>query len=64
MFEWHKRFSKGGEDVEDEKQLDHPVTLQTDKNVKKAIDLERTDCCLGKRMTAEELIWMKKLNKF
>ena len=43
MFEWHKRFSKGGEDVEDEKQLDHPVTLQTDKNVKKAIDLERTD---------------------
>jgi hypothetical protein len=50
--------------VEDEKQLDHPVTLQTDKNVKKVIDLERTDCCLGKRMTAEELIWMKKLNKF
>ena len=51
--------------MEDEKQLGHSVTLQTDENLKKVIALERTDCCLGSRMTAEELNWMKKsLNKF
>jgi hypothetical protein len=46
--------------VEDQKQPGHSVTLQTDKNVKKVTDLERTDCGLGNRMTAEELMWMKK----
>jgi len=46
--------------VEDEKQLGHSVTLQTDENVKNMIALERTDCCLGNRMTAEELNWTKK----
>jgi len=51
--------------VEDEKLPGHSVTLQTDENVKNVIALERTDCCLGNRMTAEELIWLKKsLNKF
>ena len=51
--------------MEDEKQPGPSVTLQTDENVKKVIALERRDCCLGNRMTAEELMWMKKsLNEF
>ena len=51
--------------MEDEKQPGHSVALQTDENVKKVMTLERTDHCLGNRMTADELFWMKKsLNKF
>lgn len=51
--------------MEEEKQPGHSVTWQIDENVKRVIALERTECCLGNRMTAEELMWMKKsLNKF
>jgi len=51
--------------VEDKKRPGHSLTLQSDKNVKKVTALQRTACCLGNRMTAEELTWMKKsLNKF
>jgi hypothetical protein len=32
VFEWHKRFSEAREDVEDDEQPGHPVTMKTDEN--------------------------------
>jgi hypothetical protein len=49
--------------VEDEKHPGHPVTMQTHENVKKEMALVRTDCCLGNRMTAEELNMDEEMTK-
>jgi hypothetical protein len=51
VFEWHKRFKNGSEDVEDDESTGHPKTDWTDENVEK-VDCDRQ---LSVRMMAEEL---------
>jgi len=55
VFEWHKRFSEGREDVEHDKQCGYLATMKTDENVEKLRTLVRTDHYLGIRMILEEL---------
>jgi hypothetical protein len=54
VFERHRRFLGGREDVEDERR-GHPVTMKTDENVDKVRTLVRNDRLLSIRMIAEEL---------
>jgi DNA-directed RNA polymerase sigma subunit (sigma70/sigma32) len=55
VFEWHRRFLGGREDVEDDEQLGRPVTMKTDENVDKVRTLVRNDRHLSIRMIAKEL---------
>ena len=43
VFEWHKRFMEGREDVEDDPKLGRPCTSTTDTNIEKARQLIRSD---------------------
>jgi hypothetical protein len=56
VFEWHRRFLGGREDVEDDERPGHPVTMKTDENVDKVMTLVGNDRCLNIRMIAKELI--------
>jgi hypothetical protein len=55
VWERHRRFLGGREDVKDDEQHGHPVTVKTDENVGKVRTLVRNDRRLSIRMTAEEL---------
>jgi mRNA-degrading endonuclease RelE of RelBE toxin-antitoxin system len=55
VFEWHKRFKEGWEDVKDDERTGRPKTHRTDKNVEKVRKLVRSDRQLSVRMMAEEL---------
>jgi transposase len=55
VFEWHKRFSEGREDVEDDARPGRPVTMKTEENVEKVRTFVKTNGRLGIRMIAEEL---------
>jgi hypothetical protein len=55
VFEWHRRFLGGREDVENDERPGHPVTMKTDENVDKVRTLVRNDHCLSIRTVAEEL---------
>lgn len=55
VFAWHKRFSDGREDVEDDERSGRPVTMKTDENVERVRTLVRTDRRLGIRKIAEQL---------
>jgi hypothetical protein len=55
VFEWHRRFLGGREDVEDDERPGHPVTTKTDENVDKVRTLVRNDRRLSIRMIAKEL---------
>jgi hypothetical protein len=55
VFEWHRRFLGGREDVEDDERPGRPVSMKTDENVDKVRTLVRNDCHLSIRMIAEEL---------
>lgn len=39
IFEWRKRFKKGGKDINDEPRPGRPVTLKTDDKVEKEKDI-------------------------
>jgi hypothetical protein len=54
VFEWHRRFLGGREDVEDDEQPGRPVTMKTDENVDKVRTLVRNDRRLSIRMIAGE----------
>lgn len=41
VYDWHKRFRKGREVVEDNKNPGHPSMLKTDENIKKIIQKDR-----------------------
>jgi hypothetical protein len=47
VFEWHKRFSEGREDVEGDEQSGYLVMMKTDENVDKVRTLVRRDGHLG-----------------
>jgi hypothetical protein len=43
VFEWHKRFKEGREDMKDYKRTGHPKTHQTDGNVEKVQKVVHSD---------------------
>ena len=51
VFEWHKRFKEGREDVKDDPRSEQPKTQRTDANVDRAQTLVHS----GVRVIAEEL---------
>ncbi|XP_045673820.1 LOW QUALITY PROTEIN: protein GVQW3 [Phyllostomus hastatus] len=55
VFDWHKRFKEGREDVRDDARSGRPVTHRTDENVQKVKDLVCSNRQLTVRMMAEEL---------
>jgi hypothetical protein len=63
VFEWHRRFLGGREDVEDDERCGRPVTMKTDENVDKVRTLVRNDHCLSIRMIAKELNVVKETVK-
>ena len=55
IFEWHKRFREGREDVEDDPKSGRPTTSRTNENVERVREKVRSDRCLTVRMIADEL---------
>lgn len=53
VFEWHKRFYEGREEVEDDERSGRPVTVRSDENVQKINGIVRTDRRLSTRMIAD-----------
>ena len=55
IFEWHKRFKNGREEVEDDPKSGRPSTSKTDDNIARVKQLVRNDRRLTVRMIGEEL---------
>lgn len=55
VFDWHKRFKEGREDVRDDARSGRPVTHRTGENIQKVKDLVCSNRQLTVRMIAEEL---------
>lgn len=55
VFDWHKRFKEGREDVRDDARSGRPVTHRTDENIQKVKDLVYSNRQLTVRMMAEKL---------
>ena len=55
VFEWHRRFKEGREDVQDDPRSGQPKTQRTDANVGRVRNLVRSDGRVGVRVIAEEL---------
>jgi len=55
VFEWHRRFKEGREDVQDNPRIGQPKTQRTDANVDRVRTLVHSDQRLGVRVIAEEL---------
>ena len=55
VFEWHRRFKEGRENVQDDPRTGQPHTQRTDANVDKVRNLVRSDRRLGVRVISEEL---------
>jgi len=55
VFEWHRLFKEGREDVQDDPRSGQPKTQRTDENVDRVRTLVRSDRRLGVRVIAEEL---------
>ncbi|XP_012920488.1 putative uncharacterized protein FLJ37770 isoform X2 [Heterocephalus glaber] len=55
VFDWHKRFKEGREDVRDDARSGRPVTHRTDENIQKVRNLVCSNRQLTVRMMAEEL---------
>ena len=55
VFEWHKQFVQGREDVEDNPKSGRPCTSTTDTNIKKVRQLVRSDRRVTIRVIANEL---------
>lgn len=52
VFEWHKRFKEGHEEVEDDSRSGRPSSSRTEVNVKRVTQIERGDRRLTVRMSA------------
>ncbi|XP_006763885.1 PREDICTED: putative uncharacterized protein FLJ37770 [Myotis davidii] len=55
VYDWHKRFREGREDVRDDARSGRPVTHRTDDNIQKVKDLVCSNRQLTVRMMAEQL---------
>ena len=55
LFEWHRRFKEGREEVEDDHRSRRPSTSRTDENVKRVRQKMRSDRRLTVRIIADEL---------
>jgi len=55
VFEWHRRFKEGREDVQDDPRSGQPKTQRTDANVKRVWNLVRSDRRWGVTVIGEEL---------
>ena len=55
LFEWHRRFKEGREEVEDDHKSGKPSISRTDKNVERVRQNVRSDRRLSVRMIADEL---------
>jgi len=55
VFEWHKRFKAGRDDVKDDERSGRPRTRRTDENVEKVRKLVCTDGPLSLRLMARKL---------
>jgi hypothetical protein len=55
VFEWHRLFKEGREDVQDDPRSGQPKTQRSDANVDRVRTLLRSDRRLGVRVIAEEL---------
>ncbi|XP_036620520.1 protein GVQW3-like [Trichosurus vulpecula] len=55
VFDWHKRFKEGRDDVHDDARSGRPITHRTSENVEKVRDLVRSNSRLTVRMMAEKL---------
>jgi transposase len=55
VFEWHRQFKEGREDVQDDPRSGQPKTQRTDTNVDRVRTLLHSDRRLGVRVIAEEL---------
>nr|CAH7735575.1 unnamed protein product [Callosobruchus chinensis] len=53
VFEWHKRFSEGREEVEDDERTARPVTSRIEENIKKVNEIVRKDRRLSLRMISD-----------
>lgn len=53
VFEWHKRFSEGREEVEDDERPGRPVSVKTEENAQKINEIVRKDRRLSIRMIAD-----------
>ena len=55
LFEWHRRFKEGREEVKDDHRSGRPSTSRTDENVERVIQKVQSNRCLTVRMIADEL---------
>ena len=55
IFEWHNRFEKDREEVDDDPKTKWSSTTRTDENIIRVKQLVRSDCRLTVRMTSDEL---------
>lgn len=55
VFEWHKRFYEGREEVEDDERPGRPVTVRSEENVQKVCEIVRKDRRLSIRMIGDML---------
>ena len=55
VFEWHRRFTKGEEDVENKPRSGRPSSSKTDENVEAVRQAVRGDRRLSVRMIAEQV---------
>ena len=55
VFEWHKRFASGRDDVDDDPKPVRPTTSRNEENIQKVNTLVHNDHRLAVRMLAEEL---------
>ena len=55
LFEWHRRFKEGREEVEDDHWSGRPSTGRTDENVERVRQKVRSDRRLTVRIIADEL---------
>ena len=55
VFEWHRRFKEGREDVQDDARSGQPKTQRKDANVDRVRTLLCSDRRLGVKVIAEEL---------
>ena len=55
LFEWHRRFKEGREEVEGDHRSGRPSTSRLHENVERVRQTVRSDRCLTVRMIADEL---------